>query len=318
MELAPTWFPDLLLQADASAVSLAPGDDFSGYDTILRAVPVFRVSGKVVDEAGEPAAGATVEISLAQGKTTAREDGTFDFNRVRSGEGALRAHWQRGDVKLRGFVKVAVGRHDVEDLAVRVTAPVALSGEIELDGQPGHSCEGDAILVPVDGEGERAHAGFTEAGIRFERVYAGRYRLFVLPGWTSGRHYLESVRLGERDITLDEFEVVPGTTPFRVVLRTGGGRMRGTVESGNGGSVVLTPRDERLWFRPFIVAVFVEGGAFALDCVRPGDYYAFAVRGSFNAGEMQNPTYALPYLNGAKTVRLERGRTATITLGYVK
>ena len=318
MELAPTWFPSVTAQGDAPSVSLAPGDDFwTGYDIVLRTAPVFRLSGKVVDERGEPAPGATLQTALSERKATARADGSFDLDRVRSGEGAVRADWRRGDEQLRGFAKVAMGRNDVEGLAVRVAAPVAVSGMIELDGQAGHRCEGDAILAPVDGEGERAHAEFTESGIRFQSVYPGRYRLIVLPGWTSGRHYLDRVWMGERDVTFSEFDVVPGMMPFRVALRTGGGRLRGTVENGNGGLVVLTPAEERLRFRPFIVVVPVEGGTFALDNVRPGNYYAFALQGSFNSDEMQNPEYARHYLDAAKGVRLERGSNITLTLGYV-
>lgn len=171
---------------------------------------------------------------------------------MRPGEGALRADWQRGDVKLRGFAKVAVGGHDIENLTVQVAPPVAVPGEIELDGQPGHRCEGEVILAPVDGQGERAHTDFSENGIRFERVYPGRYRLIVLPGWISGRHYLESVRLGERDITLDELEVVPGMMPFRVVLRTrwtparhGGERERRARGAGAAGETVAVPAIHR-------------------------------------------------------------------------
>jgi len=64
--------------------------------------------------------------------------------------------------------------------------------------------------------------------------------------------------------------------------------------------------------------VFFARTEFYLDNVRPGDYYAFALQGSFNSDEMRNPMYARPYLEGAKTVRLERGGTAAITLTYVK
>jgi len=317
MQLAPTWYPGVSDQRDAPAVSLAPGGDLTGHDINLRLVPVFRISGRVLDERGEPAAGATVQTGMVERKDTTRRDGTFDLTRVLPGEGVLSASWQRGDVMLRGFAKVVLAGHDVEDIAMRLAPPLAVTGDIELDGER-HPCEGEAILTPVEGQGERAHAEFSESGIRFKSVYPGRYRLTVLPGWMSRRHYLESVRLGEWDITMDEFEVEAGMTPFRVVLRTGGGRLQGMVENGNGGMVVLTPRDERLRFRPFILVEFLQSAAFSLDNVRPGDYYAFALQGSFNSDQMQNPGYARPYLNGAKTVRLERGSTTAITLGYVK
>jgi Carboxypeptidase regulatory-like domain len=317
-ELAPTYFPNVTDNRDALPVRLAVGNDLSGYDIVLHPVPIFRASGRVVDERGELAVGATVQTSMARGKAIVRDNGTFDLARMRPGEGSLRADWQRGNVQLRGFAKVTVSSHDVEDLTVRVAPPVAVSGTIELDGQPGHSCQGEAYLVPVDGQGEVAHAEFNESAIRFERVYPGQYRLIVEPGWVFGRHYLDSVRQGERDITQDELAVVPGIPPFQVVLKTGGGHVRGTVQDGDGGLVVLTPQDERLRIRPFIVVTFFEGGTFALGNVRPGDYYAFAVRGSFNAGEMQNIAYARAYLDAATKVRLVRNSTATLTLVYVK
>ncbi|MBM3814508.1 MAG: carboxypeptidase regulatory-like domain-containing protein, partial [Acidimicrobiia bacterium] len=91
-------------ERDAPPVSLAPGGGRTGFDIILLLVPVFRISGRVVDERGEPAAGATVEAGMKERKATTREDGTFELERVRSGEGALRANWQRGNMDLLGCV----------------------------------------------------------------------------------------------------------------------------------------------------------------------------------------------------------------------
>ena len=226
------------------------------------------------------------------------------------GETTLRAAWQRAGVTLRGFAKVEVNRHDIEDVAVRVAPPVTVSGTIDLDGQPAHPCQGEAYLRPVEGQGESAEADFNESAVRFERVYPGRYQLTVEPGWKFGRHYLDSVWLGERDITQGEIEVAAGMTPFRVALKTGGARVRGTVEEGNGGLVVLVPKEERLRVRPFIVVASFEGRMFAIDNVRPGDYFAFAVQGTFSSEEMN--------LDSAASVRLERESTATLTLTYRK
>ncbi len=141
------------------------------------------------------------------------------------------------------------------------------------------------------------------------------FRIMRIP-ILAGREFT-SVWMGERDLTLNELEVAPGMMPFRVALRTGGRGVRGTVENGNGGLMVLTPQDERLRFRPFIVVAPFQGWMLPLDNVRPGNYYAFALQGSFNSDEMQNPEYARPYLDAAKSVRLERGSTAILTLGYV-
>ncbi len=316
MELAPTWFPSGTDRRDAALAPLATGGDVSGLDIVLRSVPVFRLSGRVVDDRGEPAAGATVTTGLSERKSIVRDDGAFTLVQVRPGEGTLRAEWRPGEAVLKGFVKLTVGSHDVEDLTVRVSPPVVISGEIELDGKAPHHCQGEAILEPVDGHGEKAQVDWTDSGVRFDRVYPGRYRLIALPGWQWGRHYLEAVRLGDRDITLDEVEVSPGMTPFRVVLRTGGGRVLGTVENGRGGRVALLPRDERLRLRPFIIVAFFQGGTFALENVRPGEYYAFPITGSVGIEDLQDPAYARAFLDGAITVRVERGHTSTLTLAY--
>jgi hypothetical protein len=132
------------------------------------------------------------------------------------------------------------------------------------------------------------------------------------------KFYLDAVKLGERDVTLEWIDVAPGMLPFRAVLKSGGGQVRGTVENGDGGIVALVPQDERLRFGPFVVAAFFSGAAFSVEHVRPGDYYAFALQGDFNLGQMQDPAYAGPRLAGAARVRVEEGSPATATLVYAK
>jgi len=318
-EVAPTFFPNVTDRAQATAIAVTAGNDLAGYDIVLQSVPVLRVSGRVLDERGDPAAGAAVQITTATAKASAAEDGAFLLARVRPGDGRLRADLTRGGVDLRGFASVTVARHDMEGIDIRVSPPVPVTGTVELDGKPALNVEGTARLVPVDGRGSSATADFKDGGVRFDRVFPGRYRLSVEPGWTYGRHYLEAVWLAGRDITLEAIEVVPDMLPFRAVLRTGGGSVRGTVENGAGGMIVLAPRDERMRVSPFLAVSFFHGSQFELDGVRPGEYYAFAIRqGTFSEGEMQDPAYAGPLLAGAPAVRIEPNVSATLTLLYVK
>jgi protocatechuate 3,4-dioxygenase beta subunit len=315
--LAPTYFPNGTAKEEASRVALTAGADLADYDIVLRRVPVFRVSGRVVDQSGEPAAGATIRMTTAAATARTGDDGMFALAAVRPGDGRLSVHMQRDGVELRGFAPVLVTSHDVENVTVRVAAPVTLGLTMELDGRATGQCE--AALTPVDGDGERTGASFSERGYRFERVYPGRYRLSCAPHSSRAiPFYVDSFRLGERDITTEDFEVGPGMPSFHVLLRSNGGHVRGTVENGDGGIVVLVPRDERLRFRPFVAVSTFEGSQFDIDNVRPGDYYAFAVQGSFNADQMQDPFYAEPRLAGAPGVRVEAGGTATLTLLYVK
>ncbi|HVP47854.1 MAG TPA: carboxypeptidase-like regulatory domain-containing protein [Bryobacteraceae bacterium] len=283
----------------------------------MRRVPVFRVFGRVVDERGEPAAGAVLQVSTARMKATADGDGKFEWQGVRAGNEVVQAEWHRGDSLLRGFTPITVQDHDIENVTVRVAPPVIVSGTVELDGKPA-PVEGGALLEPVDGEGSPDRVSFSASEIRFEGVYPGRYQLHVYVSTGFGHSmYMDSVRLGERDITMDPFEIGPGLLPFRVILKTGGGHVRGTVDEGVGGIVVLVPKDERLRLPEFMATSFFSGSNFQVENVRPGDYYAFAVKGVFNQGQMRDPAYAGPRLSGAPAVRVENNGTATVTLVYV-
>jgi len=318
-EIAATFFPNVTDRSQAALIELTAGSDLSGYDIVLQSVPVMRVSGRVLDEGGKPAAGAAVQIDSTAKKATAGEDGAFEFSRVRPGVAQLRADLTRDGLALRGFADAMVANHDVEGITLRLSPPTSITGVVELDGKPAPSVEGDAWLAPVDRHEPSPAAEFHEGGIQFRSVYPGRYRLIVEPGWIYGRHYLDRIWLGERDITLDEIEVSPGMPPFRVVLKTGGGRIRGSVPNGDGGMIVLAPREERMRVPGFIVVSFFGGSQFEIDGVRPGDYYALAIKGrNFNVGDLQDPSNARPLLAGAPGVRVEENSTVTLTLLYVK
>ena len=154
------------------------GDYLSGYDIVVRRALVFHVAGRVVDERGEPAAGAVLQMPSARERVTADQDGKFEWARVRPGDAVAQADWRRGDASLRGFAPVTVQDHDIENITVRVAPPVVVSGAAELDGKPAQ-IEGAASLEPVDGYGSRARASFGASGIHFDAVYPGRYRLQV-------------------------------------------------------------------------------------------------------------------------------------------
>jgi hypothetical protein len=311
-EPAQTWYGDVTDSRDAAPITVMSGNDLTGYDIVLRRVPVFRITGKVLDDRGDPAAGAKVEMGVAQ--TTAREDGTFELVRVRRGMGFVSAELDRGGVKLRGSAEAAVIDHDVDNVRVRLAAPIQLAGTIELDGKPAH-IEAFAILM---GRGFPAQSRIAGSDIHFDDVYPGLYRLFLVPrGEAERSRYLDSVRLGETDVTGEWFDAAPGMPPIRVVLKSGGGQVRGQVENGDGGLIVLVPAEERLRSEPFLRTQRLEGSLFQVDHVRPGDYYVLAIKGPFDAGRMQVPDYAGPLLERAVRIKVEVNASTSLTLSPV-
>jgi hypothetical protein len=126
--------------------------------------------------------------------------------------------------------------------------------------------------------------------------------------------------MGDRDITMQEFEVVPGMLPLRVVLRTGGGRVNASVENGmKAGAVVLVPQEPRLRNDAFIVqSIQRSGGKWMFENVRPGDYYALAIQGSLRISDLQDSAYMSALAPQAASVHVDRGETANVTLNWAR
>ena len=143
--------------------------DVSGVEIRLQTAEVYRVSGMVLDETGNPKAGAEVQL-LPKIQTGARivgvgevitmvgpgpytgpdearvvsgEDGSFAFPAVRSGEWQLAAA-SRGSIDARNFadsvrngaVDVVVGDRNVGNLQIRLAAPFTVTGTVDWGDLP--------------------------------------------------------------------------------------------------------------------------------------------------------------------------------------
>src|SRR5260221_10550387 len=136
-----------------------------------------------------------------------------------------------------------VGRGDVDNLEIHVAAPFKLTGTIEWKSEQPASLRtstprpvfGLVTLVNADGN-EFASSGAVESGaLRFENVLPGRYKVIVKPGLSV------QTFLGEDEVT-GAFPVTPNGPRLRLVLKTWSGTVRGTVDKGEGTTVVLLPR----------------------------------------------------------------------------
>jgi hypothetical protein len=321
-EFAPTYFPNAADSLGAERIAAKSGAELTGYDIVLRGGPFFKVSGRVVDDGGRPAARATVTIETSDavyGTAAADAEGAFEIEHVPAADLHVSAVWKQGETELRGFAPVAVTRHDVENVTLRLAAPVVLTATVELDGEELGAAVGTyASLSPVQGVGRRNVAITGDNGIRFE-AYPGRYILFYAPPRAQSG-YLEAVRMGDRDITMQEFEVAPGMLPLRFILRTGGGHVNATVDDGaRPGAVVLVPQEPRLRTAPFLLqSLQSTGGKWTFNNVRPGDYYALAIQGAIRLNDLGDPAYMSALAPQAAAVHVERGETANVTLTWAR
>jgi hypothetical protein len=141
-------------------------------------------------------------------------------------------------------------------------------------------------------------------------LFPGRYRVMAT-GAPFG-YFPSAVLWAGRDVNGQVVDLGPGSDPFQVVFSAGVGTLRGTVEHGEGATVILTPRD------PAETTTFREepcgaNGVFEFTGVPPGDYYAVAFNRS-NARTLppnELPNAILPI---ATNVRIESGATASVEL----
>lgn len=136
------------------------GENVSGIEIRLKSVPVRRVAGVVLNEAGKPAAHATVKLMGHAGaarqslgsaimgyldisfmvyatvgpasepeiaRTESRDDGSFEFPAVEAGDWRLSAEiGVVEDAPMSGVASLLVSEKDVEDVQIRLTPPFAV------------------------------------------------------------------------------------------------------------------------------------------------------------------------------------------------
>lgn len=76
---------------------------------------------------------------------------------------------------------------------------------------------------------------------KMNSVFPGRYR--VVASVIQAGSYVTAVMWGGRDVSGQVVELAPGAAPFQVIVSSAFGKVRGTVEKGEGASVFLISRD---------------------------------------------------------------------------
>jgi hypothetical protein len=320
-----TYYPGVAQADAASKIMVLPGADVS-VELKLLALPAHVVRGTVLNPDGTPAPKVAVILGevYRAAPIESKGDGTFEFPAVAEGEWRLAAEAERGGVKLRADEWIEVTGHDIENIKLRLTAPLTLRGKLVVDApgegrapQPtpmvlsrrgGHTAgrdelaPGQVALVQPEAAGN-----FTVLD-----AYPGSYRLSAPLQPPAPPYYLDAIRVGETDITLQDVEIAADTT-ITAVYKTDGGSVSGKAENCASGGVLLIPADPMRRR-----AAFSKSGAcdandrYEVRAVRPGDYYALAF-----AGNAPVPAVDEALLNQAVKVTVRAGETTSTDLRAV-
>jgi hypothetical protein len=340
IEVLPTYFPSALDRAQAEVLNLRAGADLSGYDIHLRSAPVYRVRGVVLDEAGKPAEKAEVTLTsrgerggslakfslqgvveyvmgvlggLPEAQAFTGKDGAFELPAVRAGEWSVGADFEgewdpvlRHTTQLRGSENLLVERQDVDHLEIRLAAPFNLPVEADWGETPPTDVRRFAVLGLYGLDGQLP---VMFVGGPLIQVMPGRYR--VSGGPSINGYSAVSVILAGQDVLGQVVDLRPGSPALKVVYRRSTTSLRGTVEKGEGATVLLWPQ---VTDGPTVMDAITCGpnGNFE-GFVRPGAYYVVAVD-RVDTRTVADAALLRKMTASAASVSVEQGTTAVVQL----
>jgi hypothetical protein len=330
LEYLFTFYPNATAAEGAQKIVINQGDDLIDVDIVVPRVRSPSVAGVVLLPGGELASRGRVTLHGDEGVYRSSggvvgDDGTFEFPAVRPGR-----YMMKIATRYAGFedqdcasLPITVGDEDIEGL-VLASAPIArIRGRVTGQSLPNMRIASEVRAYPdgVISTQFSPNAGDVQGDGTFTTSGAcGPTRLLVegLPeGW-----YVESMRLGDRDITDQavDFGIEATGQEVEIVLASGAPELSvEVVDADTGarrrGAVVVFPEDSSLWTygsRFLAVSSATEQQAAVVHCLPPGDYLVAGF-----AGTSRGPRRftALEYLSRVATpVGLEVGEVTRITL----
>jgi len=213
-----------------------------------------------------------------EARVVSAEDGSFEFPAVRAGEWMLAA-MSAGSIESpdyaasvrNGALAVIVGNRNVTNLQMRLAAPVKVNGTIDWGEMPNRNTA--VFLLPAGGLSVMLGGPMAASSGPLSLRAAATGKHLIVPQAGPG-YYPVSVLLGGQEVLGKPVDLSPDTT-FRVTYKAASGGVRGTVENGDGASVVLIPRDvQTMGFGRMVTSN--ADGTFDMTGVPPGDYLIVA------------------------------------------
>lgn len=339
---APVYFPGTPILSQASPITLAAGQEYTGLDFALQRVATSSVEGVVSRSDGQSAAGTTVQMTGVAPpgpfatdsplvlQATAGPNGSFQIPQVPPGDYTLVARAGAGGAALWGSASVSVSGTDVTGVAIVAQPGATIAGQVRFDGAttkpPADVTRIRVTLMPAavltqkpgtpirtiafsPGVPLRADGSFEVSGLP-----PGSFTLLIAP-IDAASWWGRSAILGERDLFDGLIEV--GSASMTGVLVTFTDRrseLSGTLQTSSGAPasdvfVIAYATNPALWGpRARRVQAVRPGvdGRFAIKDLPPGDYYLSAVT-DVDQEELQEPKFLEQLVKASIKISIDEG-----------
>jgi hypothetical protein len=281
---AKTWFPGVTEASAAQKILIRPGAELVGQDIKLRAVPVHSIRG-TIRENGDPAPNLPITVNLPgdlqpiDQHAVSGKDGSFVLPDLSDGTWQLSAEKTTASgATFRAQAAVTITNRDTEGVELQLNAPFSVPVEFVLATQDSTAkTHGNVLIQPEWGGRAPVGSMDKDGNYNIEGVYPGQYR--ITPVAPSGAYYPAAITLGDRDVLGQPVEFTSGSIPLKVVYRSDGGTIRGTVEECGSATIAIAPEDPVLQHVSSGSSPFTQctaDGHFEFRNLHPGRYYAFA------------------------------------------
>jgi hypothetical protein len=322
------YYPGVTDATNASSIEVRAGEEFRADMTVVP-MRTYRVSGRVLDNLGEPAKGGNVMLmnrgsgtfmpagmSMISGGQGPR-DGRFEMRGVAPGSYTLTA-FIRGDEMLTTQMDVEVGNADVEGLNVVLSTARELAGVVRVEGD-GKLKASDLQIFFSPARGGM-FGGFGNASVKEDGTFVAKNLMsddyLVSLNLNQPDAYLKSIRAGGEELIYSGVNVGKVRGPLEVIVSTRGGTAEGVVKGADGKTaagalVVLIPdKPVRARFGTAKTAATDQNGNYRIRGLRPGKYKVFALE-SGDDDEYQDPAFAKRYDEYGSTLEIKESTLVT-------
>jgi hypothetical protein len=337
----PTFFPGVSNVANASVLSVRPGEELSGVDIRVGLSRSVALRGTLRTPDGVPAAGVPVQLLPAEGPSIASmllssnfrpvrtsPDGSFLFDSVPPGDHLLIVR-SGSSASLWAHERLSVGDADVSGLEIRLQPGLRISGRVATESTRAATPDLSGIFIGVIPDDDSFARRVPPAPLRPDRTFEiaglapGRYLLsatFQAGGRAGGARWIPNrAVIGGQDALLVPFDLVAGRDLDEVVVELAErpASLTGVVASAAGEPVrgltmVLFSVEQANWTiaadaRSRRTAPLDERGRFRFDDLPAGEFHLAALADPAGA-DLADPGFLAQVAAGAIRVTLIAGR----------